>query len=156
MHRVSNALAALAVAGTVGVDIDDAAAALAEVEVSGMRMEVVIAAGGATVVNDAYNANPTSMHAALGALAAIDATRRIAVIGLMAEIEHPEQAHREVVQRARDLGLEVVVVGTDLYGVEPVDDVRAAIGPLGPDAAVLVKASRAAGLERVVADLLAP
>ena len=147
MHMVSNALAALAVAGTVGVDIDDAAAALAEVEVSDMRMEVVIASGGATVVNDAYNANPTSMHAALDALAAIDASRRIAVLGLMAEIEHPERAHREVMRRAEDLGLEVVVVGTDLYGVDPVDDVRAAIGPLGPDAAVLVKASRSAGLE---------
>lgn len=156
MHMVSNALAALAVAGTVGVDIHDAAAALADVEVSGMRMEVVIARGGATVVNDAYNANPTSMHAALDALAAIDAPRRIAVLGLMAEIEHPEVAHREILRRAEDLGLEVVVVGTDLYGVEPTDDVGDAIGPLGPDAAVLVKASRSAGLERVVADLLAP
>jgi UDP-N-acetylmuramoyl-tripeptide--D-alanyl-D-alanine ligase len=156
MHMVSNALAALAVAGSVGVDIDAAAAALADVEVSGMRMEVVIAPGGATVVNDAYNANPTSMRAALDALAAIDASRRIAVIGLMAEIEDPPRAHRAIMQHALDLGLEVVVVGTDLYGVEPVADVRAAVGPLGPDAAVLVKASRAAGLERVVADLLAP
>jgi UDP-N-acetylmuramoyl-tripeptide--D-alanyl-D-alanine ligase len=155
MHMVSNALAALAVAGTVGVDIDDAAAALAGVEVSGMRMEVVTAPSGATIVNDAYNANPTSMHAALDALAAIDAARRIAVLGLMAEIEDPERAHREILRRARDLDLEVVVVGTDLYGVEPTDDVRAAIGSLGPDTAVLVKASRAAGLERVVADLLA-
>ena len=155
MHMVSNALAALAVAGTVGVDIDDAAAALAGLRVSGMRMEVVTAPGGATIVNDAYNANPTSMHAALDALAAIDASRRIAVLGLMAEIEEPEHAHREVLRRARDLELEVVVVGTDLYGVEPTDDVRAAIGPLGPDAAVLVKASRSAGLERIVDELLA-
>ena len=156
MHMVSNALAALAVAGTVGVDLDDAAAALADVEVSGMRMEVMIAPGGATVVNDAYNANPTSMHAALDALAAIDASRRIAVLGLMAEIEHPELAHHEVIRRAEDLDLEVIVVGTDLYGVEPVDDVRATVGSLGADTAVLVKASRSAGLERVVAELLAP
>ncbi|HSM67586.1 MAG TPA: UDP-N-acetylmuramoyl-tripeptide--D-alanyl-D-alanine ligase [Ilumatobacteraceae bacterium] len=155
MHMVSNALAALAVAGTVGVDIDAAAATLAGVEVSGMRMEVVTAPSGATIVNDAYNANPTSMHAALDALAAIDTARRIAVIGLMAEIEDAERAHREILRRARDLDLEVVVVGTDLYGVAPVDDVRAAIGSLDPDTAVLVKASRAAGLERVVADLLA-
>ncbi len=154
MHMVSNALAALAVAGTVGVDLDAAAAALAGVEVSGMRMEVLMAPGGATVVNDAYNANPTSMHAALDALAAIDASRRIAVLGLMAEIEHPELAHPEILRRAEDLGLEVVVVGTDLYGVEPTDDVAAAIGPLDADTAVLVKASRSAGLERVVAELL--
>ena len=120
-----------------------------------MRMQVVTAPSGATFVNDAYNANPTSMRAALDALAAIDAARRVAVLGLMAEIEDPERAHREILRRARDLDLEVVVVGTDLYGVEPTDDVRAAIGSLDPDTAVLVKASRAAGLERIVADLLA-
>jgi UDP-N-acetylmuramoyl-tripeptide--D-alanyl-D-alanine ligase len=154
MHMVSNALAALAVAGTVGVDIDAAAAALAGVVVSSMRMEVVTTPGGATVVNDAYNANPTSMHAALDALAAIDAARRVAVLGLMAEIEHPESAHREIAERAAELGIELVVVGTDLYGLEPTGDVLATVGPLEPGVAVLVKASRSAGLEAVVAELL--
>ena len=155
-HMVSNAVAALAVAGSVGVDIDAAAAALAEVAVSGMRMQVVTAPGGATIVNDAYNANPTSMAAALEALAAMGASRRIAVVGLMAEVEHPQAAHADVAQLARDLGIELVAVGTDLYGIEPVDDVRARLGALAADTAVLVKASRSAGLERIVADLLAP
>jgi UDP-N-acetylmuramoyl-tripeptide--D-alanyl-D-alanine ligase len=156
MHMVSNALAALAVAGSVGVDIDAAAAALAAVTVSGMRMEVLSAPGGARIVNDAYNANPTSMLAALEALAAMHAHRRIAVVGLMAEIEEPARAHREIADHARSLGIELVALGTDLYGIDPVDDVVAAIGPLGSDDAVLVKASRAAGLERIVAELLAP
>jgi UDP-N-acetylmuramoyl-tripeptide--D-alanyl-D-alanine ligase len=154
LHMVSNAVAALAVAGSVGVDIDAAAAALAGVTVSGMRMQVRTAPSGATVVNDAYNANPTSMAAALEALAAMDATRRIAIVGVMAEIEDPGPAHLEIAARARALGLELVAVGTELYGVAPVDDVAAHLGELGPDVAVLVKASRAAGLERVADTLL--
>lgn len=154
MHMVSNALAALAVAGVVGVDLDVAAAALAAVAVSEMRMEVTTSPGGATIVNDAYNANPTSMRAALDALAAMGTERRIAVLGVMAEIEDAGQAHREIASHANELGIELVAVGTDLYGCEPVEDVGAALGPLGPESAVLVKASRAAGLERVVAGLV--
>jgi UDP-N-acetylmuramoyl-tripeptide--D-alanyl-D-alanine ligase len=122
--------------------------------VSGMRMEVTTAPSGATIVNDAYNANPTSMHAALAALAAMDADRRIAVLGLMGEIDDPGPAHREVARRAAELGLDVVVVGTDLYGVEPSDDPVGALGGVGPGDVVLVKASRSAGLERVVAELV--
>jgi UDP-N-acetylmuramoyl-tripeptide--D-alanyl-D-alanine ligase len=156
MHMVSNAAAALAVAGTVGVDLHEAAAALATAPVSAMRMEIVTAPGGATIVNDAYNANPTSMTAALDALAAIDAERHVAVLGLMAEIEDPGPAHRTVAERAAELGIDVVAVGTDLYGSEPVDDVVSAVGLLDSHVAVLVKASRSAGLERVVAELLAP
>ncbi len=154
-HMVTNAAAAIAVSGVVGVDLTAALDALATATVSGMRMEVATAPGGATIVNDAYNANPTSMIAALAALAAIDADRRIAVLGLMAEIDDPAPAHRAVAARARDLGVELVVVGTDLYGIEPIDDVVALLGRLGPESAVLVKASRSAGLERVVAALLA-
>ena len=154
-HMVTNAAAAIAVSGVVGVDLAAALEALATATVSGMRMEVTIAPGGATIVNDAYNANPTSMIAALDALAAMDVQRRVAVLGLMAEIEDPERSHREIAQHAIELGLELVAVGTDLYGVEPVDDVVALLGRLGPESAVLVKASRSAGLERVVTALLA-
>ena len=154
MHMVSNALAALAVAGVVGVGLDVAAGALAAVAVSSMRMEVSTSASGATIVDDAYNANPTSMGAALDALAAMRASRRIAVLGLMGEIEDPGPAHRQIADRAHSLGIDLVAVGTDLYGVEPTGDVTASLGMLGPDTVVLVKASRAAGLESVVHDLL--
>ena len=154
-HMVTNAAAAIAVAGVVGVDLGAALDALATATVSGMRMEVSTAPGGATIVNDAYNANPTSMRAALDALSAMQADRRVAVLGLMAEIDDPEPAHREIAAHAADLGLDVVVVGTSLYGIEPADDSLAAIGSLGSGDAVLVKASRSAGLERVVAELLA-
>jgi UDP-N-acetylmuramoyl-tripeptide--D-alanyl-D-alanine ligase len=156
VHMVTNAAAAIAVAGVVGVDLEAALDALATATVSGMRMEVTTAPSGATIVNDAYNANPTSMHAALAALAAMDADRRVAVLGLMGEIDDPGPAHREVALRAAELGLELIVVGTDLYGIEPDDDPIGRLGPVGPGDVVLVKASRSAGLERVVADLIRP
>lgn len=154
-HMVTNAAAAIAVAGIVGVDLEAVLGALSTATVSGMRMEVLTAPGGATIVNDAYNANPTSMIAALDALAAMDADRRIAVLGRMAEIDDPEAAHREVAAHARERNLELVAVGTPDYGTEPFDDPVAAIGRLGPHDVVLVKASRSAGLERVVARLAA-
>ncbi len=104
---------------------------------------------GAVVIDDAYNANPTSMAAALDALMAMPAGRRIAVVGLMAELDEPAEAHREVADRAAEHGIELIAVGTDLYGVEPTADPVAAVGALGSDVAVLVKASRVAGLDRV-------
>ena len=153
-HMVTNAAAAIAVAGVVGVDLEAALAALSTATVSGMRMEILTTPSGATIVNDAYNANPTSMIAALDALAAMDADRRIAVLGLMAEIDDAEVAHRAVAAHALERKLELVAVGTSAYGIEPVDDPVAAIGTLGPRDVVLVKASRSAGLERVVTALL--
>jgi UDP-N-acetylmuramoyl-tripeptide--D-alanyl-D-alanine ligase len=155
-HMAANAAAAIAVAGVVGVDLAAALDALGHARLSAMRMEVLDGPGGSTVINDAYNANPTSMRAALDALAASSATRRVAVLGLMAELDDPLAAHAGVADYARELGVEVVATGTDAYGVEPTDDPVRALGPLGPDDVVLVKASRAAGLERVVDELLRP
>jgi UDP-N-acetylmuramoyl-tripeptide--D-alanyl-D-alanine ligase len=153
-HMAANASAAIAVAGSVGVDVGSAADALATTAVSRMRMEVLTSATGATIVNDAYNANPTSMGAAIDALAGMRARRRVAVLGLMAEIDDPIAAHRAVAERVASLGIELVPVGTALYGAPPVDRAADSIGPLGDGDVVLVKASRAAGLERVVAELL--
>ena len=59
------------------------------------------------MLNDAYNANPTSMRAALDALAAMPATRRVAVLGLMAEISDAPDEHRRIVDYAKALGIEV-------------------------------------------------
>jgi UDP-N-acetylmuramoyl-tripeptide--D-alanyl-D-alanine ligase len=84
----------------------------------------------------------------------MDADRRIAVLGLMAEIDDSEVAHREVAAHAFERELELVAVGTSAYGIEPFDDPVTAMGTLGPRDVVLVKASRSAGLERVVTALL--
>jgi UDP-N-acetylmuramoyl-tripeptide--D-alanyl-D-alanine ligase len=117
-------------------------------------MEMSRTPAGAIVVNDAYNANPQSTEAALRALARVDARRRIAVLGPMLELGAVSaREHRRIAELARALGIdEIVSVGAPEYGVDDVDDVEAArvrLAALGPGDAVLVKASRAAGLERL-------
>jgi UDP-N-acetylmuramoyl-tripeptide--D-alanyl-D-alanine ligase len=154
-HMARNAAAAIAGAGTLGVGPEGAAAALATATVTEGRMQLLRAPSGATIVNDAYNANPTSMVAGLDALAALPARRRLAVLGLMAEIEDPAAGHRLVAAHAARLGIEVVAVGVDLYGVAPVADPIEALGPLGPGDVVLVKGSLVAGLQPVAQGLAA-
>ena len=154
VHMAMNAAAAIAVAGTVGVDLRAAVEALGAASMSAMRMELTTTPSGAVVINDAYNANPTSMAAAFEALAAMDASRRVAIVGAMGELDDPAAAHRGMVEMAVGLGIEVVATGTDLYGVVPADDPVAALGPIGPGDIVLVKASRAAGLDRVANALI--
>lgn len=154
-HMVTNAAAAIAVVGAIEGRIDPAIEALGGATVSSMRMEVRRAPSGALVVNDAYNANPESMRAALRSIARMKATRRLAVLGPMGELGDPAAGHRQVMADAIECGVEVVTVGTELYGLRPSDDPIAALGELGPGDVVLVKASRAAGLERIVAELFA-
>lgn len=150
-HNVGNALAAAAAALGIGVPLDTVVEGLQSATGSPWRMAVDRTPSGAVVINDSYNANPTSMRAALDALAAVDARRRIAVLGVMAELGDSAAAdHAEIADYAASLGIEVVAVGTDLYGPNPSADVDAAARRIGtPDAhtAVLVKGSRVAGLE---------
>ena len=131
---------------------------LASSDQSPWRMDLRAAPGGAKVLNDSYNAAPASMAAALRSLAALDATRRIAVVGLMAELGDRELAeHARIAELAADLGIELIAVDTELYGVEPVagiDGALAALGPLRSHDAVLVKGSRVVGLERLAAALI--
>lgn len=154
-HQVPNALAAAAAGGGLGVPVDAIAAGLAGARLSGLRMELSTTAGGVTVINDAYNANPTSMTAALNSLARLDARRRFAVLGTMAELgADGPAAHRGVADRAKELGITVIAVDEPAYGdgVTHVDDVDGAVGALAELAdgdAVLVKGSRVAALERV-------
>ncbi|MFT4201823.1 glutamate ligase domain-containing protein, partial [Gordonia sp. (in: high G+C Gram-positive bacteria)] len=155
-----NALAAAAAGAGLGVDLEQVAAGLLGAALSGLRMELAQTAAGVTIINDAYNANPTSMAAALGALARLDAPKRIAVLGTMAELgDDSAAAHRGVADLASSLGIDVIAVDEPTYGddVEHVADAAAAaqrVAALGAPLAVLVKGSRVAALERV-ADLLA-
>jgi UDP-N-acetylmuramoyl-tripeptide--D-alanyl-D-alanine ligase len=161
-HQVPNALAAAAAALASGVAVEEIAAGLARTALSPWRMEVRRAAAGALVVNDAYNANPASVEAALHALARLPARRRIAVLGPMLELGDVSAAeHARVGSLARQLGIDrVFAVGAPAYGAEDVADVSAALdalgalGPLREGDVVLVKASRAAGLERLAAALV--
>jgi UDP-N-acetylmuramoyl-tripeptide--D-alanyl-D-alanine ligase len=173
-HNVGNALAALAAAEACGVDLAAAALALADASVSPWRMELSTTAAGVVVVNDAYNANPASMAAALVTLAAMSVSgRRFAVLGQMAELgAGAEAAHRDVGRRAAELDLDGIVVvgeraaavaagarqaGLPADAVAVVADAGEAVnrvrGWLAAGDAVLVKASRSVGLERVAAAL---
>ncbi len=158
LHHVSNALAAATVALLCDVPIDEVAAGLEVSELSPWRMELRTAPSGTRVLNDAYNAGPASMEAALRAVAHLDAARHHAVLGPMAElgVEGPAQ-HRRIASLVDELGVRLIAVGTTDYGVAPVPDADAALdalGELGPDDAVLVKGSRVAGLEVVAERLL--
>jgi UDP-N-acetylmuramoyl-tripeptide--D-alanyl-D-alanine ligase len=152
-HMVDNALAAATAALLCEVPLDALPDALARAAMSPWRMELVRLPSGARLINDAYNASPTSMAAALRSLAALPARRRVAVLGYMAELgPESDTEHRAVARLAHELGIDVLSVGAPAYDartVAAIDDVPAALGALGPDDAVLVKASRLVALERL-------
>ena len=158
LHMAHNALGAAAAALVVGTGIEIVVEGLGRAELSPWRMAVATTLSGALVVNDAYNANPSSMAAALRALAAAPARRRVAVLGVMAELGDSHAAeHAAVGALAANLGVEVLAVAEAAYGTEAVPDVNAALavlGSLGPGDAVLVKGSRVAGLEVLAGALL--
>jgi UDP-N-acetylmuramoyl-tripeptide--D-alanyl-D-alanine ligase len=157
VHQVANALAAAGAALAGGVELDAIATGLAGATGSPWRMELVRTASGAVVVNDAYNANPTSTAAALRSLAALPAKRRVAVLGVMAELGETSVAeHRRITALADELEIVVIAVDAPEYGVPVVADVDAALDALGPVSegdAILVKGSRVAGLERLASAL---
>ena len=177
-HQVSNALAAAAAALALDVPLPVVADALSRaVARSRWRMEVTESADGVTVVNDAYNANPESVRAALEALVALGSGRRTwAVLGRMGELgPQSEQEHRAVGEVVASLGVDrLLVVGQAAAAladgareggmaegdVDVVPDATAAVASLrarlGPNDVVLVKASRAEGLETVADALLTP
>jgi UDP-N-acetylmuramoyl-tripeptide--D-alanyl-D-alanine ligase len=151
-HMASNASAALLVAAVCGVDLDAAAAALEHAVISPMRM-AIHQLEGLTIVDDSYNASPTSTKAALDTLATMPASRRVAVLGAMAEIDDSNRRHLDVAAHARSLGIEVVAFGTDLYGTQVIDsydDAVAFVRSLPAESAVLIKGSRVVGLDHVV------
>ena len=180
-HQTANALAvAAAVLGAeVTTDVQKVAELLGAAEpASRWRMEVTERADGVTVVNDAYNANPDSMRAALRTLAIMSRgkqRRTWAVLGAMAELgPQARAAHMDLGRFVVRLDVSrLLVVGPEAGGIHAgavlegswgeesvhVDDIEAAIAllraELQPGDVVLVKASRSAGLERVAAALLA-
>jgi UDP-N-acetylmuramoyl-tripeptide--D-alanyl-D-alanine ligase len=175
-HQARNAAMAIVVAHRVfTLPMDEIALELANTTSGRWRMELRETDSGVTVLNDSYNANPSSMEAALVALAHLelpDGARRFAVLGDMRELgaEH-DDAHRAVGEQAAGLELDIVVGvgaggaaiaraahagGVETHVVADAAQAVALVAPLvRPGDAVLVKASRALGLERVADGLLA-
>jgi UDP-N-acetylmuramoyl-tripeptide--D-alanyl-D-alanine ligase len=166
-HQVTNASLAAAVALVSGVPFDDVAAGLADAQPARWRMEVVRTPSGALVIDDSYNANPQSMAAAVGALTHVDtAGRRIAVLGEMRELgEESAPEHAALGRLVAERGIDVLVaVGAEAapaavearaLGIEVLEAPDAAtardlvLDLVGADDVVLVKGSRAVGLETV-------
>lgn len=170
-HNLRNAMLALATARELGVSLADAATAIAHMPQPSMR-SAVGPLGAALLLNDAYNANPGSVRAALELLAVVGAGRqRVAVLGTMRELgATTAQLHRDVARAALSSGADLiagigefapaleevgagderVVVGRDVDDLWPVLQPR-----LRADAAILLKASRGVRLERLLPYLTA-
>ncbi len=177
-HMAANAAAAATVALGVGMGLPDVAVSLsAATSQSRWRMEITTTASGVTVVNDAYNANPESVRAALKALVAMGRAsggRTWAVLGEMLELgDESRSAHDSIGRLAVRLDVDrLIVVGEGAkpmhlgaahegsWGNESmwVPDIEQALAVLESDVTegdiVLVKASRSAGLERLAMSLL--
>ncbi len=163
VHQAYNAAAAIAVCIALDMEVEPFVRAMATTRGSDWRMDVH--RGRYTVVNDAYNANPQSVASALETVAAMEG-RPLAVVGPMAELGPVcEREHRLMGELAAGLGFEkLVIVGPDhgyalgagdiavhATDIDAARDTLTAI--LEPGDIVLVKASRAAGLERLALQL---
>ena len=172
MHWVSNALAILAAVDAVGGDLALAGLALAELgglAGRGARLTVPVGGGTALVIDESYNANPSSMRATLAVLAAEKATRKLAVLGEMRELGDGSDAyHAALAGPVIDAGVEqVILVGEAMAALANalegrvefvhVADAAAArdrlLAILAPGDAVLIKGSNGVGLAKLVAGL---
>jgi UDP-N-acetylmuramoyl-tripeptide--D-alanyl-D-alanine ligase len=165
-HNVANALAAAACGVALGMEPDEIARGLAAARNVGGRVAWKAVPHGARLIDDSYNANPTSLRAAMELLAA-QPGRRVLALGDMAELgADAAERHAEAGRAARTLGIDVLLALGPLAneaakafgaGAECFADHAAlaarAQALLAPDTTVLVKGSRSARMERVVAAL---
>ena len=164
VHQVANAAAAAAMALAVGEPLAALGPRLsAAVPSSPWRMSPSVRPDGLVVIDDSYNANPESMAAALRGLVAIGGRRpgrTVAVLGEMRELgPDSPAAHRQLTELAGALGVdEVMAVAAPAYGGRDAASREEALAwlraELRPEDTVLVKASRAAALDRLAAQLL--
>ncbi len=167
-HNIANAIAAASVAVAVNIELSAIKQGLQSFSSTGQRMQVREGMHGAILIDDSYNANPASVKAALDVLAAYPGAR-LFVLGDMAELgADAERMHAEIGAYARARGIEqFVTVGklsacaAKAFGeaARVFDDREAAAeycaGSLSSDDVVLVKGSRSAGMEHLVARLCA-
>ena len=161
-HLAGNVVGALTAYDALGLPLDRASEGASRISMSRWRGEVHELHGGGFVVNDAYNANPVSMRAAvLDLVERSDGRRRVVILGQMAELgAESERYHAEIASLLDELGIEVVVaVGEEAHGYLSGRDDGIAVPDAGafdpiaavlrPGDAILVKGSRAVGLEGI-------
>jgi UDP-N-acetylmuramoyl-tripeptide--D-alanyl-D-alanine ligase len=157
-HNLTNALAAIGAGVALGATPGEMADRAANIGFSRFRGERLELGDGIVLVNDCYNANPVSMRAALDHLASLEGTRRIAVLGEMAELgDGAAGYHREVGAHARREGVDLLIGVGEAAGeydpdelvADPAEAAELLAAQLEPGDAVLVKGSRSAGLEAV-------
>ena len=156
-HNLANTTCAVAVGVALDASPQEMARRSAGISFSRLRGEMIELPGGSVLVNDCYNANPLSMHAALEHLAAIEVDgRRIAVLGGMAELGPDGTGyHRDAGAEARRLGIDELIgvgelardYGPDHWAADAEAAVPVVEGLIGDGDAVLVKGSRSIGLE---------
>jgi UDP-N-acetylmuramoyl-tripeptide--D-alanyl-D-alanine ligase len=167
-HNVRNALAAAAAATSAGATLGDVAAALSSMRAVKGRLQLRRTRAGAWLIDDSYNANPSSARAGLEVLSELPG-RRWLVLGDMAELgEFADSSHRELGELARALGVErlyafgaLAGLAADSFGAgaeryrDATELTRALDAAITPDVRLLIKGSRVNRLERVV-EALAP
>lgn len=171
VHNVLNACAAAACAVAAGIPVKVIAAGLNAFTPYTGRMQKKVATSGAIVIDDTYNANPDSVRAAIDVLAAVPkhaGVARVLVLGKMAEVgDHGPQFHHEVGAYARARGIETLLVfgaetepvaqafGAGASRFDEIDEIKERVLELAvPGATLLIKGSRSARMERVVAALV--
>jgi UDP-N-acetylmuramoyl-tripeptide--D-alanyl-D-alanine ligase len=161
-YNFENIAAALCVGKYFGVDPDEANAAVAEYRPQNMRSQVV-QKGSNTIILDAYNANPSSMQAAIENLLAMPGSRKVLILGDMFELgDESEREHRRLASLINQHGFrEVYLCGTLMapaaeeiphahYFENKADLIQALRSAEIRDSVILIKASRGIGLEEVV------
>ena len=168
-HNLRNAMLAIAVALECGISLADVARGLATMKPPAMRLAAE-PLGAATLINDAYNANPGSTRAAIDLLDGMaKGKQRVLVLGTMRELgARASEFHAEIARRAVESSIEVVAgIGDFAKALASADGDRVVTAPdvdelwpllrarLAPDAVILLKASRGVKLERLVPHLTA-
>lgn len=173
-HNITNALAAIGAAHALGIPLDRLAEGAHRVALSGLRGEEIELPGGVLIINDCYNANPVSMRAALDHLAQVAArrgsARAVAVLGEMRELgPDVDQYHEEIGRHAAETAHVLIAVGElgeayqrgfgdggeTIRAAEAADAADLVREVIRDGDVVLIKGSRAVGLERVAAALTA-
>lgn len=180
-HNVSNSLAAAAAAHAAGVAPEIIVSGLQKFSTTEKRLQIVKASAGYSIINDTYNANPSSMKAGLTTLQAMHGEPKIAVLSDMLELgDMGEEAHRQIGRVAAGMGLSYLLVAGE-FGEQFAEGALGAgmladrviqfadkkdipkfikklenTGELTADGWVFVKASRGKRLESVVESLMEP